>query len=165
MPPTGTKCLVLPRAQKFSPTSLVERAREWFISAAAPTLPSSSQLQAFVPNLSLQCLWAYWACCGPESWPMVGFLVVFRPWWPSRWHHGFRVARVVATSRRLVYESQKYGRLSLVSTRESESRLVTTQARLLPSRCSRATCMSRDSKTMERFDDVALELGPTSSFL
>ena len=76
----------LPRAQKFSPTSLVERAREWFISAAAPTLPGSSQLQACGPNLSLQCLWAYWACCGPESWPMIGFLVVFRPWWPSRWH-------------------------------------------------------------------------------
>ena len=86
VPPTGTNGLVLPCAQKFSPTSLVERAREWFISAAAPTLPSSSQLQAFGPNLSLQCLWAYWACCGPESWPMVGFLVVFRPWWPSRWH-------------------------------------------------------------------------------
>ena len=84
--PTGTNGLVLPRAQKFSPTSLVERAREWFISAAAPTLPSSSQLQAFRPNLSLQCLWAYWACCGPESWPMVGFLVVIRPWGPSRWH-------------------------------------------------------------------------------
>ena len=44
--------------QKFSPTSLVERAREWFISAAAPTLSSSSQLQAFGPNLTL-------CCCGP----------------------------------------------------------------------------------------------------
>ena len=42
--------------QKFSPTSLVERAREWFISAAAPTLSNSSQLQAFGPNCSL-CLW------------------------------------------------------------------------------------------------------------
>ena len=42
--------------QKFSPTSLVERAREWFISAAAPTLSSSSQLQALGPNRSL-CLW------------------------------------------------------------------------------------------------------------
>src|SRR3990170_4821940 len=37
----------------FSPTSLVERAREWFISAAAPTLSSSSQLQAFGPTLLL----------------------------------------------------------------------------------------------------------------
>ena len=43
---------------EFSPTSLVERAREWFISAAAPTLSSSSQLQAFGPNLTL-------CCCGP----------------------------------------------------------------------------------------------------
>ena len=43
----------LRRGQKFSPISLVERAREWFISAAAPTLSSSSQLQAFGPNLSL----------------------------------------------------------------------------------------------------------------
>ena len=87
MKPTGTNDSVLPASgPKFSPTSLVERAREWFISAVAPTLSSSSQLQAFGPNLSLQCLWAYWAFCGPESWPMVGFLVVFRPWWPSRWH-------------------------------------------------------------------------------
>ena len=50
---------VLPASgPKFSPTSLVERAREWFISAAALTLSSSSQLQAFGPNLTL-------CCCGP----------------------------------------------------------------------------------------------------
>jgi hypothetical protein len=73
------------RGQKFSPTSLAERAREWFISAAAPTLSSSSQMQAYGPNCTLLCLWACWAFCGPESWPS-GFLVVFRPWWPSRRH-------------------------------------------------------------------------------
>src|SRR4051812_44823468 len=38
------------------------------------------------------CLWAYWASCGPESWPMVRFLVVFKPWGPSRWHLFFFLA-------------------------------------------------------------------------
>ena len=76
------------RGQKFSPTSLAERAREWFISAATHTLSSSSQQQAYGPIHTLLCLWAFWAFCGPESWPnkLVGFLVVFRPWWPSRRH-------------------------------------------------------------------------------
>ena len=74
------------RGQKFSPTSLVERGSEWFISSTAASLSSSSQMQAYGPNVTLCCLLAYWAFCGPESWPMVGFLVVFRPWWPSRWH-------------------------------------------------------------------------------
>ena len=53
------KAPVLPASRpKFSPTSVVKRAQEWFISAAAPTLSSSSQLQAFGPNLTL-------CCCGP----------------------------------------------------------------------------------------------------
>ena len=47
----GPKALCCPRrGQKFSPTSLVERAREWFISTTAPTLSSSSPLQAYGPN-------------------------------------------------------------------------------------------------------------------
>ena len=75
--------------QKFSPTSLAERLRQWFISAAALTTLSSSQMQAYGPILSLFACGAYWAFCGPESWPMDGFLVVFRPWWPSRWHNFF----------------------------------------------------------------------------
>ena len=36
---------------KFSPTSLVERGSEWFLSFAAATLSSSSLLQAYGPNL------------------------------------------------------------------------------------------------------------------
>ena len=73
----------------FSPTSLAERLRQWFISAAALTTSSSSQMQAYGPILSLFACGSYWAFCGPESWPMDGFLVVFRPWWPSRWHNFF----------------------------------------------------------------------------
>src|SRR3954471_7162768 len=71
---------------KFSPTSLVEEEPGWFISAAARTTSSSSQMQAFGPNLLLYCLWACWAICGPGSWPNIGFQVVSRPFWPSRWH-------------------------------------------------------------------------------
>ena len=61
------------RGQKFSPTSLVERGSEWFISPGAAAHSSSSQLQAYGPKLALCCLWAYWAFCGPESWPRLGF--------------------------------------------------------------------------------------------
>ena len=71
---------------EFSPTSLVERGAQWFISPTAAPLSSSSPLQAYGPNCHCYAWWAYWAFCGPESWPMDGFLVVFRPWWPSRWH-------------------------------------------------------------------------------
>ena len=46
-------------------------------------LLSNAGLRAYSVTM---CLWAYWAFCGPESWPINGFLVVFRPWWPSRWH-------------------------------------------------------------------------------
>ena len=77
------------RGQKFSPTSLVESVDYLFISTAASSLSNSSELQAYGPNLTLLCLWACWAFCEPESWPMVGFLVVFRPWVPSRWHNFF----------------------------------------------------------------------------
>ena len=90
--PTGTKGLVLELAWcggMFSPTSLAERLRQWFISAAALTTSSSSQMQAYGPIMSLFACGAYWAFCGSESWPMDGFLVVFRPWWPSRWHNFF----------------------------------------------------------------------------
>src|ERR1044072_139727 len=38
---------------KFSPTSLAEEEPEWFISAAARTTSSSSQIQAFRPTLLL----------------------------------------------------------------------------------------------------------------
>ena len=38
---------------KFSPTSLAEEEPEWFISAAARTTSSSSQIQAFGPTLLL----------------------------------------------------------------------------------------------------------------
>ena len=48
------------RGQKFSPTSLVEGAREWFISAAAHTLSSSSQQQAYGPNCTI-------FACGPTG--------------------------------------------------------------------------------------------------
>ena len=72
------------RVQKFSPTSLVERARKWFISADAPTLSSSSQMQAYGPKRTI-------CACGPIE-PIaglnpgpIGFLVVFRSWWPNRW--------------------------------------------------------------------------------
>ena len=47
----GLLGLLLPAAQKFSPTSLVERGSEWFISLAATSLSSSSLLQAYGPNL------------------------------------------------------------------------------------------------------------------
>ena len=70
----------------FSPTSLAEERQDLFISPAPPSPLNSSGLQASGRNLALLCLWACWAFCGPESWPMDGFLVVFRPWWPSRWH-------------------------------------------------------------------------------
>ena len=53
VPPTGTKGLVLELARcggMFSPTSLAERLRQWFISAAARTTSSSSQLQAYGPK-------------------------------------------------------------------------------------------------------------------
>ena len=69
---TGTNGLRLAQPRcgwMFSPTSLAERLRHLFISAAAPSLSNSSELQAYGPNLTLLCLWAYWACCGPESWP------------------------------------------------------------------------------------------------
>ena len=46
-------------------------------------LLSNAGLRAYSVTM---CMWAYWAFCGPESWPFNGFLVVFRPWWPSRWH-------------------------------------------------------------------------------
>ena len=61
------------RGQKLSPTSLVERGSEWFISSTAAALSSSSQMQAYGPNVTLCCLLAYWAFCGPESWPRLGF--------------------------------------------------------------------------------------------
>src|SRR3954463_10749988 len=69
----------------FSPTSLAERLRQWFISAAALTTSSSSQMQAYGPILLLLACGPTGPSCGPESWPNNGFLVVFRPWWPSRW--------------------------------------------------------------------------------
>ena len=72
---------------EFSPTSLAEREPHLFIRCGAPELSSSSLKQAYGPNLSVHACGAYWAFCGPESWPMDGFLVVFRPWWPSRWHN------------------------------------------------------------------------------
>ena len=87
--PTGTNVLRLPKPRcggMFSPTSLAEERQDLFISPAPPSPLNSSELQASGPNLALLCLWACWAFCGPESWPMDGFLVVFRPWWPSRWH-------------------------------------------------------------------------------
>src|SRR3954471_12059341 len=56
-----------------------------FISAAARTSSSSSQTKAFGPTLLLYFLWACWAVCGPGSWPNIGFQVVSRPFWPSRW--------------------------------------------------------------------------------
>ena len=74
------------RAQMFSPTSLAERGVQWFISPTAAPLSSSSPLQAFGPNCHWYARWAYWAFYGPESWPIDGFLVVFTPWRPSRWH-------------------------------------------------------------------------------
>ena len=77
---------------EFSPTSLVGSADDLFISSAASSLSNSSELQAYGPKLTLICLWAYWASYGPESWPMVGFLVIFRPWGPSRWDFFFFVA-------------------------------------------------------------------------
>ena len=78
---------VLPASgPKFSPTSLVERGAQWFISPTAAPLSSSSPPQAFGPTCYCFALWAFWAYCGPESWPIVGFLVVFRPWGPSRRH-------------------------------------------------------------------------------
>ena len=43
----------------------------------------------FRAYLLLLCLMAFWAYYGPESWPIVGFLVVFRPWGPSRRHFLF----------------------------------------------------------------------------
>ena len=83
----GPKVPVLPASgPKFSPTSLVERGAQWFISPIAAPLSSTSPLQAYGPNCHCYAWWAYWAFCGPESWPIDGFLVVFRPWWPSRWH-------------------------------------------------------------------------------
>src|SRR4051812_31330365 len=87
--PTGTNVLHLPKPRcvgMFSPTLLAEERSHLFISAASPSPSNSSELQACGPNLTPLCLWACWAFCGPESWPMDGFLVVFRPWWPSRWH-------------------------------------------------------------------------------
>ena len=55
--------------QNFSPTSLVERARDWFISAAAP--PARTRLNCRLSGLTvLFACGAYWAFCGPESWPM-----------------------------------------------------------------------------------------------
>ena len=86
---TGTNVPRLPKPRcggMFSPTSLAEERQDLFISPAPPSPLNSSELQASGPNLALLCLWACWAFCGPESWPMDGFLVVFRPWWPSRWH-------------------------------------------------------------------------------
>ena len=70
---------------KFSPTSLAEEEQEWFISAVARTSSSSSQMQAFRPTLLLYSLLSCWAVCGPGSWPNIGFQVVSRPFWPSRW--------------------------------------------------------------------------------
>ena len=32
------------------------------------------------------CLWAYWALCGPGSWPNIGLQVISILFWPSRWH-------------------------------------------------------------------------------
>ena len=46
--PTAERC-----GGKFSPTSLAEEVPEWFISAAARTTSSSSQIQAFGPTLLL----------------------------------------------------------------------------------------------------------------
>ena len=66
-----------------------KRGSEWFISSTAAALSGSSQMQAYGPNVTLCCLLAYWAFCGPESWPMVGFLVIFRPWGLSRRHFFF----------------------------------------------------------------------------
>ena len=55
VPPTGTNGLVLPRAQKFSPTSLAEGRRHLFISAGVPPHSSSSLMQAFGPKLATAC--------------------------------------------------------------------------------------------------------------
>ena len=46
---------LLPRAQKFSPTSLAEGRQHWFISAGVPTDSSSSLMQAFGPKLATAC--------------------------------------------------------------------------------------------------------------
>src|SRR4051812_27625428 len=64
MVPTGTKGLAPRCGRMFSPTSLVEGDRERFISAVAPSLSSSSQLQHFGPTPVL------FACVpdGPGSW-------------------------------------------------------------------------------------------------
>ena len=69
VPRTGTKGLHGVGARKFSPTSLVEERPHWFISAAAAAVLSSSLMQAYGPNRARLCLWAFWAFCGPESWP------------------------------------------------------------------------------------------------
>src|SRR3954467_14997576 len=83
----GRPCATAERCGgKFSPTSLAEEEPEWFISAVARTASSSSQIQAFGPTLLLYCMLAYWAVCGPGSWPNIGLQVVSRPYWPSRWH-------------------------------------------------------------------------------
>ena len=45
------KASALPASRpKFSPTSLTERGAQWFISPAAATLSSSSQMQAYGPT-------------------------------------------------------------------------------------------------------------------
>ena len=86
----GPKAPVLPASgPKFSPTLLVERGAQWFISPTAAPLSSSSPPQAFGPTCYCFAWWAFWVYCGPESWPIVGFHVVFRPWWPNRWQFLF----------------------------------------------------------------------------
>ena len=49
------QCPCAARAQKFSPTSLAEGRRHWFISPAVPPHSSSSLMQAFGPKLATAC--------------------------------------------------------------------------------------------------------------
>ena len=73
VPPTGTKGLAPRCGGMFSPTSLVEGWRERFISTAAPTLSSSSQLQASGPTLSLFARGPTGPSAGLNPGPLLGF--------------------------------------------------------------------------------------------
>ena len=76
VPPTGTKGRVLELARcggMFSPTSLAERLRQWFISAAALTTSSSSQMQAYGPILSLCACGPTGPSAGLNPGPLMGF--------------------------------------------------------------------------------------------
>ena len=55
-------------ARKFSPTSLAEGAREWFISPTPAALSSSSQMQAFGPKHTVSILGLLRACILAYGW-------------------------------------------------------------------------------------------------